>query len=84
MIPWGIFTEDTHFAELTKVIRTIADQYADGRVYSVLEGGYNLKDWPLHVFSSSGTCSLRIIQEYRWDASWLPRSNCFISKSTLG
>jgi len=24
-------------------MRTIADQYADGRVLSVLEGGYNLK-----------------------------------------
>jgi acetoin utilization deacetylase AcuC-like enzyme len=42
--PLGDFLlEDSHFAELTKVMRTIADQYADGRVLSVLEGGYNLK-----------------------------------------
>ena len=42
--PLGDFLlEDTHFAELTQVMRTIADQYADGRVLSVLEGGYNLK-----------------------------------------
>ena len=42
--PLGDFLlEDPHFAELTKVMRTIADQYADGRVLSVLEGGYNLK-----------------------------------------
>ena len=41
--PLGDFLlEDPHFAELTKVMRTIADQYADGRVLSVLEGGYNL------------------------------------------
>lgn len=42
--PLGDFLlEDSHFAELTKVMRTIADQYADGRVLSVLEGGYNLQ-----------------------------------------
>ena len=35
--------EDAHFAELTKIIRFLADEYAEGRVLSVLEGGYNLK-----------------------------------------
>ena len=42
--PLGDFQlEDDHFAELTKVMRTIADEHSDGRVLSVLEGGYNLK-----------------------------------------
>ena len=42
--PLGDFKlEDDHFAELTKVMRTIADEHSDGRVLSVLEGGYNLK-----------------------------------------
>jgi acetoin utilization deacetylase AcuC-like enzyme len=41
--PLGDFLlEDTHFAELTEIMRTIADQYADGRVISVLEGGYHI------------------------------------------
>jgi acetoin utilization deacetylase AcuC-like enzyme len=42
--PLGDFLlEDAHFAELTKIIRFLADEYAEGRVLSVLEGGYNLK-----------------------------------------
>jgi acetoin utilization deacetylase AcuC-like enzyme len=35
----GLDTED--FAELTMVVRAIANDYAAGRVVSVLEGGYN-------------------------------------------
>jgi len=35
----GLETED--FAELTRVVREVADHYADGRTVSVLEGGYN-------------------------------------------
>ncbi len=30
------------FAELTKIVRGIADRFANGRLVSVLEGGYNL------------------------------------------
>jgi acetoin utilization deacetylase AcuC-like enzyme len=33
---------DEHFAELTRLVREIADKYAHRRVVSVLEGGYNL------------------------------------------
>jgi len=35
----GLEVED--FAELTDIVRQVADQHADGRVVSVLEGGYN-------------------------------------------
>ena len=41
--PLGQFQlTDADFAELTKVVRGIADQHAYGRVVSLLEGGYNL------------------------------------------
>jgi len=42
--PLGNFLlSDSDFADLTYLMREIADQYAGGRVVSVLEGGYNLK-----------------------------------------
>ena len=41
--PLGNFLlTDTDFADLTRVMREIADKNADGRVVSVLEGGYSL------------------------------------------
>jgi acetoin utilization deacetylase AcuC-like enzyme len=41
--PLGRFTlADADFAELTGVLLEIAGQYAEGRLVSVLEGGYNL------------------------------------------
>ena len=41
--PLGQFLlTDTDFADLTRVVREIADKYAGGRVLAVLEGGYNL------------------------------------------
>jgi len=41
--PLGGFTlEDQDFADLTKVMIEIAGQHAEGRLVSVLEGGYNL------------------------------------------
>jgi acetoin utilization deacetylase AcuC-like enzyme len=41
--PLGRFTlTDEDFADLTKMVRGIADQHAQGRVVSMLEGGYNL------------------------------------------
>jgi acetoin utilization deacetylase AcuC-like enzyme len=33
---------DADFADLTKIVRGIADQYAKSRVVSLLEGGYSL------------------------------------------
>ena len=42
--PLGQFTlTDPDFAELTRLLRGIADRHAGGRVLSVLEGGYNLR-----------------------------------------
>ncbi len=38
----NIGLSDSDFAELTTMVMTIADQYAGGRIVSVLEGGYNL------------------------------------------
>lgn len=41
--PLGHFQlTDADFADLTKLVRGIADQFAKGRVVSLLEGGYNL------------------------------------------
>ena len=41
--PLGRFTlSDADFAELTKIMLEIAETHANGRVVSVLEGGYNL------------------------------------------
>jgi len=41
--PLGNFTlTDADFADLTGVVREIADRYAEGRLLSVLEGGYSL------------------------------------------
>jgi acetoin utilization deacetylase AcuC-like enzyme len=41
--PLGRFTlSDDDFAELTRILREIADKHAGGRLVSVLEGGYNL------------------------------------------
>ncbi len=41
--PLGHFTlADRDFADLTRVLRDIADKHAGGRLVSVLEGGYNL------------------------------------------
>jgi acetoin utilization deacetylase AcuC-like enzyme len=41
--PLGQFVlTDDDFADLTRVMREIADKYACGRLLSVLEGGYNL------------------------------------------
>ena len=41
--PLGQFTLSDHdFADLTKLMLEVADQYSGGRLISVLEGGYNL------------------------------------------
>jgi len=42
--PLGFFNlSDDDFRELTKVVMGIADEYAEGRLVSVLEGGYHLE-----------------------------------------
>ncbi|MFO0868503.1 MAG: histone deacetylase [Pirellulales bacterium] len=43
----GLEVED--FAELTRIVRQIANQHARGRVVSLLEGGYNVEVLPLCV-----------------------------------
>jgi acetoin utilization deacetylase AcuC-like enzyme len=43
----GLEVED--FAELTKTVQTIANDYCDGKIVSVLEGGYNVDVLPLCV-----------------------------------
>lgn len=35
--------EDEDFAEMTRIVKSIANLYANGRVVSVLEGGYNIQ-----------------------------------------
>jgi len=41
--PLGQFQlTDDDFAQLTQIVRRIADQHAGGRLVSMLEGGYNL------------------------------------------
>lgn len=39
----GLNMEDQDFANITTMIRELADQYADGRIVSILEGGYDLE-----------------------------------------
>ena len=39
----GLNMEDQDFATITTMIRELADQYADGRIVSILEGGYDLE-----------------------------------------
>jgi acetoin utilization deacetylase AcuC-like enzyme len=42
--PLGNFLlEDEHFAQLTKLLKSIADEYSEGRLVSFLEGGYSLQ-----------------------------------------
>ena len=42
--PLGHFTlTDKDFSDITRIVRKIADQHAQGRIVSLLEGGYNLE-----------------------------------------
>jgi acetoin utilization deacetylase AcuC-like enzyme len=42
--PLGRFTlSDAQFAELTRILAGVAERYAEGRLVSVLEGGYRLE-----------------------------------------
>jgi len=38
----NLLLEDADFAEMTKDVLKLAEKYSDGRVVSLLEGGYNL------------------------------------------
>ncbi len=58
--PLGQFLlSDADFAEMTGLLMEVADQYSQGRVVSVLEGGYNLdgltKGVAAHTSALSGT-----------------------------
>ena len=35
--------ESEHFVDLSRIVLSLADQHCDGRIVSVLEGGYNPK-----------------------------------------
>jgi len=39
----SINLDDADYAELTRKVKTMADEFCGGRVVSLLEGGYNLK-----------------------------------------
>ncbi len=53
--PLGQFKlSDADFAELTLLVRGLADQYAEGRVVSLLEGGYNLSGLASAVVAHAG------------------------------
>lgn len=56
--PLGRFTlADADFADLTTLLRTLATQYAGGRVVSVLEGGYSLTGLASGVAAHVGALS---------------------------
>jgi acetoin utilization deacetylase AcuC-like enzyme len=53
--PLGQFVlTDTDFADLTRVLREIADKHAGGRLVSVLEGGYSLTGLAAGVRAHAG------------------------------
>ena len=47
----GILVTDEGYAELTREVRTLADELCEGRLVSTLEGGYHLEALPLAVES---------------------------------
>jgi acetoin utilization deacetylase AcuC-like enzyme len=56
--PLGQFLlSDEDFAELTKLMLGLADQYAGGRLVSVLEGGYSLTGLAAGVRSHASALS---------------------------
>jgi len=42
----GILLTEKTYAEITRKVKEIADEYCDGKIVSVLEGGYNLRALP--------------------------------------
>lgn len=55
----GLETED--FEPLTRLVVEVADQYCQGRVVSVLEGGYNVR-----ALAESVECHMRALRSQRW------------------
>ena len=54
--PLGQFTlTDDQFSELTRILMGLAEEYAGGRLVSVLEGGYNLGGLASAVAAHVGT-----------------------------
>jgi acetoin utilization deacetylase AcuC-like enzyme len=47
----GFLLTDGDFSELTTVMRGIADKHANGRLISILEGGYNLSGLTQAVYA---------------------------------
>jgi acetoin utilization deacetylase AcuC-like enzyme len=45
------------FSELTRIVKGIADQYCQGRLVTVLEGGYNLES-----LAASAEAHVRVLQ----------------------
>jgi acetoin utilization deacetylase AcuC-like enzyme len=54
----GFLLSDADFAELTTVMRGIADKHAGGRLISVLEGGYNLNGLAKAVYAHAHSLHL--------------------------
>jgi acetoin utilization deacetylase AcuC-like enzyme len=47
----GFNLTEEDFAELTRIVMQIADAYADGKIVSLLEGGYDLKGLALSALA---------------------------------
>ncbi len=59
--PLGKFRlSDEDFADLTRVLMGIADQYAGGRLVSVMEGGYDLEGLACGVGAHVGALACEI------------------------
>ena len=48
------------FAELTRIVKGIAEQHSQGRLVAVLEGGYNLES-----LAASAEAHVRVLQEHK-------------------
>ncbi|KAF5389261.1 hypothetical protein D9757_003538 [Collybiopsis confluens] len=63
----------TFYAQFTKDARIFADKYANGRMISVLEGGYS--DRALSSGTFAHFCALGLPDQYTWDESWWDNDN---------
>lgn len=43
--------EEQHFSDLTRIVKQLAATYCDGRIVSLLEGGYHLDHMPMSVLA---------------------------------
>ncbi|MGA2712302.1 MAG: histone deacetylase [Bryobacteraceae bacterium] len=61
--PLGRFVlTDADFAELTTVMREIADKHSKGRLVSILEGGYNLNGLSRAVYAHAHSLMASLVQ----------------------